>query len=235
MARTRAEGEAGGVRAGASAVEQPGAGTAAGQRHRPAERFLQRRVDEIPKTFAGEPAWSRPAGPAAPRNANASLLHLFPAGLLNQLTGACSQAGLQLVRVLPSAAALGGLLENALPLDKAGVALLAAETGPATTGGDRPPGRPRLLGPAAGRHRGPTPGGGGRGVDAHDWVRRAAGRRDGGQRLALRRGCGGTGGRAPTAAQAPRQSQPAGGHTVLLGGAGGPIPGAGRRQPDPQP
>jgi hypothetical protein len=94
------------------------------------ERFLQRRVGEI-KTFASEAVWSRQA--ALPlKGVNAALLHLFPTGLLNQLTRACQDADLQLVRVLPSTAVLGGQLP-ALPLAKDEVALLAAETGPDIT------------------------------------------------------------------------------------------------------
>jgi hypothetical protein len=93
------------------------------------ERFIQRRVGEI-KTFNREAAWS--CQPALPlKGAGASLVHLFPAGLLNQLSRACAEAGLQLVRVLPATAVLGGQLKM-LPLAKEEVALLAAETGPAT-------------------------------------------------------------------------------------------------------
>ncbi|PYI83713.1 MAG: hypothetical protein DME26_14535 [Verrucomicrobia bacterium] len=94
------------------------------------ERILQRHVDRL-KTFEGPAAWA--AQPATPtKNSNALLLHIFPQSLVNELTSGCKQAGLQLVRLLPTTAVLSSQL-NQLSLEKDELALVVAETGSATT------------------------------------------------------------------------------------------------------
>ena len=94
------------------------------------ERFLRRRVEQL-KTFDGEAAWSYQRAMRT-KNSEATLLHLFPKALLDQLTQGCDKADLRLARVLPTTAVLANQLKE-LPLEKDEVALLAAETGPTTS------------------------------------------------------------------------------------------------------
>src|ERR1051326_7762349 len=92
--------------------------------------FLERRVDQL-KPFPGDAAWSyQPTLPT--RNAQAVLLHLLPRELLDQLVQGCRQAELNCARVIPASAILQRQLAE-LPLEPNEVALLAAETGSATT------------------------------------------------------------------------------------------------------
>src|SRR5437879_3361390 len=61
------------------------------------QRFLQRRVQNL-KTFEGEAAWaSQPSMPT--KNTNALALHIFPKSVADQLTAACEELDLQLVRL----------------------------------------------------------------------------------------------------------------------------------------
>ena len=92
--------------------------------------FLQSRVKQL-KPFASEAAWSyQPTLPT--RNAQATLVHLFPRDVFNQLVNACDQGELKCVRVIPASAILQLQLAT-LPLEPLEVALLAAETGGTTT------------------------------------------------------------------------------------------------------
>src|SRR2546427_5014866 len=92
--------------------------------------FLQSRVKQL-KPFASEAAWSyQPTLPT--RNAQATLVHLFPRDVFNQLVNACDQGELKCVRVIPASAILQLELAT-LPLEPNEVALLAAETGGTTT------------------------------------------------------------------------------------------------------
>jgi len=94
------------------------------------QRFLLRRVQHL-KTFDGEAAWaSQPAMPT--KNTNALALHVFPKSVADQLTGACEELDLQLVRLVSTTAVLGSQLKE-LPLEKDELALVAAETGTTTT------------------------------------------------------------------------------------------------------
>ena len=88
--------------------------------------FLQSRVKQL-KPFTSEAAWSYQA--ALPtRNAQATLLHLLPRELLDQLVQGCQQLELQCARVVPASAILQRQLAE-LPLEPNEVALLAADTG----------------------------------------------------------------------------------------------------------
>jgi hypothetical protein len=89
------------------------------------ERFLTRRVTQL-KTFESEAVYSYEPTPAT-KGANGLILHLFPKPLLDQLVDACNDAGLHLMKVIPTTVALmEGLKELALDSDDVG--LLAAET-----------------------------------------------------------------------------------------------------------
>ncbi len=92
--------------------------------------FLQSRVKQL-KPFASDAAWSyQPTLPT--RNAQAMLVHLFPRELLDQRVRSCDQLELHCDRVIPASAILQRQLTT-LPLEPNEVALLAAETGGATT------------------------------------------------------------------------------------------------------
>src|SRR5262245_50047236 len=94
------------------------------------ERYIQRRVVQL-KTFEGEASWSyQPTLPT--KNARALLLHIFPKALLNELVQGCQQAGLRLIKILPTTSILHSQLMQ-LPLAEDEIALLAAETGGTTT------------------------------------------------------------------------------------------------------
>src|SRR6266567_1460532 len=66
------------------------------------------------------------------KGAQRILLHLFPRLLVNQLIQGCKRNGLHLAAVIPPSAVLQQQLTQ-LQLQKAGAALLAAETGGSTT------------------------------------------------------------------------------------------------------
>ncbi len=92
--------------------------------------FLQNRAKQL-KPFSSDAAWSyQPALPT--RNAQAMLLHLLPRELLDQLVQGCQQLELHCDRVFPASAILQGQLTE-LPLEPNEIALLAADTGGATT------------------------------------------------------------------------------------------------------
>src|SRR5437667_8960793 len=92
--------------------------------------FLQSRVKQL-KPFTSEAAWSYQA--ALPtRNAQATLLHLLPRELLDQLVQGCQQLELQCARVVPASAILQRQLAE-LPLEHNEVALLAADSGGTNT------------------------------------------------------------------------------------------------------
>jgi hypothetical protein len=94
------------------------------------ERLLQRRA-QMNKAFTGQAVWSHQAALPTKRG-GAAWLHVCPKAVLEQLSAACAEAQLQLVRVLPTTAILANHLK-ALPLAKDEVAVLAAETGALTT------------------------------------------------------------------------------------------------------
>lgn len=83
------------------------------------------------KIFPGEAAWTSQNLPPNKGHLRV-LLHLLPKPILNQLTVACRRNGLHLTSVLPVSAVLEQQL-TALALDKADIAMLAAETGGSTT------------------------------------------------------------------------------------------------------
>src|ERR1051325_925851 len=92
--------------------------------------FLQSRAKQL-KPFPSEDAWSyQPTLPT--RNAPATLLHLLPQELVDQLVQGCQQLELKCDRVLPASAILQRQLPE-LALEPNEVALLAADTGGATT------------------------------------------------------------------------------------------------------
>ncbi len=94
------------------------------------DRIFERSVRTL-KTFTGDPAWA--AQPAMPtKNSDAALLQVFPQALVDQLAAACTQNGLQLVRLLSTTTVLSSQLKK-LPLAKDELALLAAETNSTTT------------------------------------------------------------------------------------------------------
>ena len=93
-------------------------------------RLLDRQAQRL-KAFPEPPVWSsQPALPS--KNGKTMLLHLCPSPLLHQISRSCTEADLQLVRLLPTTAILAAHLK-ALPLQKDEVALLAAETARSTT------------------------------------------------------------------------------------------------------
>ncbi len=93
-------------------------------------RFLHRRVQAV-KSFAGAAAWSSQV--ALPtKKAEAFLIHMLPEEVLAQITRACANNGLELVRVLPTTSVLSSQLK-ALPIGRDEIALIAAATGPFTT------------------------------------------------------------------------------------------------------
>jgi hypothetical protein len=94
------------------------------------ERYIQRRVTQL-KTFEAEASWSyQPTLPT--KNAKALLLHILPKPLLNELVQGCQEAGLRLLKILPTTSILHSQLMQ-LPLEKDEIALLAAETNGTTT------------------------------------------------------------------------------------------------------
>jgi len=93
-------------------------------------KFLRRRVLVL-KTFEGEASWAWQTALPTKRHKSV-LLHIFPKPLVDQLTGAGAELGLQLVRLLPTTAVLAEQLKKiSFPKDE--LALVAAETGSTTT------------------------------------------------------------------------------------------------------
>ena len=93
-------------------------------------RLLERQAQRV-KAFPADAVWSsQPA--LQTKNAGAVLLHLCPRPVRDHLLHSSREAGLELVRLLPTTAVLIGHLKS-LPLQKDEVALLAAESGRSTT------------------------------------------------------------------------------------------------------
>lgn len=94
-------------------------------------RQLIQRQAQQQRIFPGDAGWASQVLPANKTNARV-LLHLFPKLILNQLALAAKRNGLYLTSVLPASTVLQQQL-TALPLEKDDIAMLAAETGGATT------------------------------------------------------------------------------------------------------
>ena len=97
----------------------------------PALKKILARQAQQQKFFVGEPAWSYEES-ADERDSRRFILHLVPKAALNQLIAACHNNGLHLVSVVPPSTIFQQQLRK-LPLEKQDVAMLAGETGGATT------------------------------------------------------------------------------------------------------
>lgn len=97
----------------------------------PALKKILARQAQQQKFFVGEAAWSFEES-GAERDSRRIILHLVPKAALNQLITACHTHGLHLVSVVPPSTIFQQQLRK-LPLEKQDVAMLAGETGGATT------------------------------------------------------------------------------------------------------